>query len=282
MTADRRKRARRAARQDESPLQTWLSRTGQRLISAIHIFLNVLSWHVFHTCPPAAEETAHWQRYRRGGVPGRGHTLRSGHDRFQLLTRLRPGAGGGGLFRLHHLQGSSSCRPSFEKNNKNKRSRSFCHLSVSQTSTDAFVFDRCQSQHGKTFLRLVHLSQIRLFLERWDVWRRRRYEEMRFLILIWPWCVQGLEFREFLLTKLINAELASYKSDRFARLEVQTQHFLWQNAFILWFLFCSCLHSETTRPDGGSILIHLAKDFKICVPPGCVFGPLLFPNLTPN
>lgn len=36
------------------------------------------------------------------------------------------------------------------------------------------------------------------------------------------WCVQGLEFREFLLTKLINAELACYKSDRFARLEVET------------------------------------------------------------
>ncbi|TNM84753.1 hypothetical protein fugu_008931 [Takifugu bimaculatus] len=30
---------------------------------------------------------------------------------------------------------------------------------------------------------------------------------------------KGREFREFLLTKLINAELASYKSDRFARLE---------------------------------------------------------------
>lgn len=38
------------------------------------------------------------------------------------------------------------------------------------------------------------------------------------------WCVQGPEFREFLLTKLINAELACYKSDRFARLEVQTTH----------------------------------------------------------
>lgn len=37
-------------------------------------------------------------------------------------------------------------------------------------------------------------------------------------------CVQGPEFREFLLTKLINAELACYKSDRFARLEVQTAH----------------------------------------------------------
>lgn len=35
-------------------------------------------------------------------------------------------------------------------------------------------------------------------------------------------CVQGPEFREFLLTKLINAELACYKSDRFARLEVKT------------------------------------------------------------
>lgn len=32
---------------------------------------------------------------------------------------------------------------------------------------------------------------------------------------------QSPEFREFLLTKLINAELACYKSDRFARLEVR-------------------------------------------------------------
>lgn len=44
-----------------------------------------------------------------------------------------------------------------------------------------------------------------------------------FWLNICNWCVQGPEFREFLLTKLINAELASYKSDRFARLEVQTQ-----------------------------------------------------------
>ncbi|TNN48237.1 Rap1 GTPase-activating protein 2 [Liparis tanakae] len=33
---------------------------------------------------------------------------------------------------------------------------------------------------------------------------------------------KGPEFREFLLTKLINAERACYKSERFARLEVQT------------------------------------------------------------
>lgn len=31
---------------------------------------------------------------------------------------------------------------------------------------------------------------------------------------------QGPEFREFLLTKLINAENACYKSDKFAKLEV--------------------------------------------------------------
>jgi len=33
--------------------------------------------------------------------------------------------------------------------------------------------------------------------------------------------LQGPEFREFLLTKLINAETACYKSERFARLEVR-------------------------------------------------------------
>ncbi|XP_034540513.1 rap1 GTPase-activating protein 2-like [Notolabrus celidotus] len=35
--------------------------------------------------------------------------------------------------------------------------------------------------------------------------------------------MKGPEFREFLLTKLINAELACYKSDRFARLEERTR-----------------------------------------------------------
>ena len=32
--------------------------------------------------------------------------------------------------------------------------------------------------------------------------------------------IQGPEFREFLLTKLINAENACYKAERFAKLEV--------------------------------------------------------------
>ena len=32
--------------------------------------------------------------------------------------------------------------------------------------------------------------------------------------------IQGPEFREFLLTKLINAEKACYKAERFAKLEV--------------------------------------------------------------
>lgn len=34
---------------------------------------------------------------------------------------------------------------------------------------------------------------------------------------------QSPEFRDFLLTKLINAELACYRSDRFAKLEVGTK-----------------------------------------------------------
>ena len=34
---------------------------------------------------------------------------------------------------------------------------------------------------------------------------------------------KGSEFREFLLTKLINAEHACYKADRFAKLEVRTK-----------------------------------------------------------
>lgn len=33
---------------------------------------------------------------------------------------------------------------------------------------------------------------------------------------------QGLEFRELLFTKLINAEYACYKAEKFAKLEVST------------------------------------------------------------
>lgn len=40
---------------------------------------------------------------------------------------------------------------------------------------------------------------------------------------------QGPEFREFLLTKLINAELACYRSDRFAKLEVSAK---WSTTYI--------------------------------------------------
>lgn len=44
------------------------------------------------------------------------------------------------------------------------------------------------------------------------------------LTIFHPWCFhfyeQGPEFRDFLLTKLINAETACYKADQFAKLEV--------------------------------------------------------------
>lgn len=40
---------------------------------------------------------------------------------------------------------------------------------------------------------------------------------------------KGREFKEFLLTKLINAENACYKADKFAQLELRTRSSLLQN-----------------------------------------------------
>lgn len=40
---------------------------------------------------------------------------------------------------------------------------------------------------------------------------------------------KGREFKEFLLTKLINAENACYKADKFAQLELRTRASLLQN-----------------------------------------------------
>ena len=43
------------------------------------------------------------------------------------------------------------------------------------------------------------------------------------VVLLWWWFVslrQGPEFHEFLFTKLINAEYACYKAEKFAKLEV--------------------------------------------------------------
>lgn len=40
---------------------------------------------------------------------------------------------------------------------------------------------------------------------------------------------KGKEFKEFLLTKLINAENACYKADKFAQLELRTRASLLQN-----------------------------------------------------
>lgn len=47
---------------------------------------------------------------------------------------------------------------------------------------------------------------------------------------------QGPEFREFLLTKLINAENACYKSDKFAKLEVSENIENWRELPVFLFL----------------------------------------------
>lgn len=97
-----------------------------------------------------------------------------------------------------------------------------------------WLIDRCLSQHEKTCRILAHPSQIQQSLRRWDwtLWTFCRLyvkvESSKYLITVnlsyknLLGFFQGPEFREFLLTKLINAELACYKSDRFARLEVKT------------------------------------------------------------
>ena len=48
-----------------------------------------------------------------------------------------------------------------------------------------------------------------------------RLPDPAFLLSSTPWGSQGPEFQEFLLTKLINAEYACYKAEKFAKLEVR-------------------------------------------------------------
>ena len=51
--------------------------------------------------------------------------------------------------------------------------------------------------------------------------------------------LRGVEFKEFLLTKLVNAENAAYKAEKFSKLEV--------NLFVLsrFFLFSYCKNEKT-------------------------------------
>lgn len=85
---------------------------------------------------------------------------------------------------------------------------------------------RFLSRLEKTSRRSAHLYQIVPFLKRWSSIKSRAFAcvwRMRIILIrYWfcPFTSQGPEFREFLLTKLINAENACYKSDKFAKLEV--------------------------------------------------------------
>lgn len=63
---------------------------------------------------------------------------------------------------------------------------------------------------------------------------------------------QGPEFHDFLFTKLINAEYACYKAEKFAKLEVsRPKGFFWsQMSFTflcLMSLFCVCIRNERGR-----------------------------------
>uniref|UniRef100_A0A3Q3NC38 Rap-GAP domain-containing protein n=1 Tax=Mastacembelus armatus TaxID=205130 RepID=A0A3Q3NC38_9TELE len=81
---------------------------------------------------------------------------------------------------------------------------------------------------------------------------------------------KGPEFREFLLTKLINAELACYKSDRFARLEERTRaalldslHDELQRRSQSMLGLTSCLEEEG-RAENGHAHGGLLKSIKVC------------------
>lgn len=50
----------------------------------------------------------------------------------------------------------------------------------------------------------------------------------------------GPELREFLLTKLINAESACYKAEKFSKLEVLTYSSILFNAKLFWKFFSTC------------------------------------------
>ena len=57
---------------------------------------------------------------------------------------------------------------------------------------------------------------------------------------------QGLEFREFLLTKLTNAENACCKSDKFAKLEVRAWFLIFLLPFWIAFVLGGCLRGGST------------------------------------
>lgn len=64
---------------------------------------------------------------------------------------------------------------------------------------------------------------------------------------------QGPEFREFLLTKLINAENACYKSDKFAKLEVSGSYTVHTSQFSFAH-FCPLICETKAKYDHRSII----------------------------
>ena len=71
---------------------------------------------------------------------------------------------------------------------------------------------------------------------------------------------QGLDFREFLFTKLINAEYACYKAEKFAKLEVRrvlrcTLRYRSMNACSVFVCVCVCVRSSTRQYAKVCILL---------------------------
>lgn len=86
---------------------------------------------------------------------------------------------------------------------------------------------RCQSQPERMYLPLVPPSLILPYSQRWVEFTSELGDMVKdhdafSVCLCWP-IFQSSLLREFLLTKLINAEISCYKAERFSRLEVTTE-----------------------------------------------------------
>lgn len=95
-----------------------------------------------------------------------------------------------------------------------------------QASLKAFFFFRCRWRLVMMSLSLAPPFQTLLSLKKYE---KKKYKNLTLFISLLSWlnssslllCFQGPEFHEFLFTKLINAEYACYKAEKFAKLEVR-------------------------------------------------------------
>jgi len=230
-------------------------------------------WKWFSCCyPPAAEEEAHRQRHCSHRVPGGKHTLCTRYDPVQLPACICGGAGGKCMHRQCHLQGWFQSQLMFYRDLLNPKILShiinlydffffFANLScfpipflfqVSVTARDDVPFFGPALPDPAIFKKVIRHKST------WAQFRFTSRHHMPSFTLphpFWNCLHQGPEFHEFLFTKLINAEYACYKAEKFAKLEVRSKHcFGSVNALSV----CVCVHVFTLAPTPVYTGLHPA------------------------